>query len=405
MIEVKSKKYENNPFLLLNFEFLINKQPMKKIIFFFFLFLINDLICFAQSKKSNQTQDSLESNKKQSCCNKNIPKRFGNVNQADSVSLINLSNVAHAGMVWIAGGKFFMGGDNDQARSDEFPKHQVELNGFYLDETEVTNSQFAKFVQETGYETTAEKDVDWNELKKQLPENTPMPDSEMLRAASLIFVSTPEAVNLSDYSQWWKWQHGANWKHPQGPDSDIIGKDDLPVVQVSWDDANAYCKWAGKRLPTEAEWEYAVRGSKKNTIYSWGNSPIDSNGFQCNYWQGSFPNNNLVEDKFYNAAPVKSFMPNSYGLYDMAGNVWEWCSDLYHHDYYKTFEKIKITKNPKGPNTSFDPDEPLVSKRVMRGGSFLCNESYCSGYRNSSRMKSSQDTGMEHVGFRCVADK
>jgi formylglycine-generating enzyme required for sulfatase activity len=387
------------------FKFLINQQPMKKTIFFFFLFLINDLICFAQSKKSIQTKDSLECNKKQSCCNKNIPKRFGNVNQMDSFSLINLSNAAHVGMVWIAGGKFFMGGDNDQARSDEFPKHQVELTGFYMDKTEVTNKQFAKFVTETGYITTAEKDVDWDELKKQLPENTPMPDSEMLKAASLIFMSTPEAVNLNDYSQWWKWQHGANWKHPQGPDSDIIGKDDLPVVQVSWDDANAYCKWAGKRLPTEAEWEYAVRGGAKNTMYSWGNAPIDSNGFQCNYWQGSFPNNNLVDDKFYLAAPVKSFMPNSYGLYDMAGNVWEWCSDLYHHDYYKTFEKIKITKNPKGPNTSFDPDEPLVSKRVMRGGSFLCNESYCSGYRNSSRMKSSQDTGMEHVGFRCVADK
>jgi len=378
---------------------------MKKIIFFFFLFLINDLICFAQSKKSIQTKDSLECNKKQTCCNKNIPKRFGNTKQTDSFSLINLSNAAHVGMVWIAGGNFFMGGDNDQARSDEFPKHQVELNGFYMDETEVTNKQFAKFVAETGYITTAEKDVDWNELKKQLPDNTPMPDSEMLKAASLIFVSTPEAVNLSDYSQWWKWQHGANWKHPQGPGSDIIGKDDLPVVQVSWDDANAYCKWAGKRLPTEAEWEYAVRGSKKNTIYSWGNSPIDSNGFQCNYWQGSFPNSNLVEDKFYLAAPVKSFMPNGYGLYDMSGNVWEWCSDLYHNEYYKTFEKIKCAINPKGPIKSFDPDEPLVSKRVMRGGSFLCNESYCSGYRNSSRMKSSQDTGMEHVGFRCVADK
>ncbi len=377
---------------------------MKKTIFFFFLFLINDLICFAQNK-SKQIKDSVECNKKQTCCNKNIPKRFGNVNQKDSFSLINLSNSTHEGMVWIAGGKFFMGGDNDQARSDEFPKHQVDLPGFFMDETEVTNKQFAKFVAETGYITTAEKDVDWNELKKQLPENTPMPDSEMLKAASLVFVSTPEAVNLSDYSQWWKWQHGANWKHPQGPDSDIIGKDDLPVVQVSWDDANAYCKWAGKRLPTEAEWEYAVRGGVKNTMYSWGNAPIDSNGFQCNYWQGSFPNNNLVEDKFYLAAPAKSFMPNGYGLYDMAGNVWEWCSDLYHNEYYKTFEKIKCAINPKGPSKSFDPDEPLVSKRVMRGGSFLCNESYCSGYRNSSRMKSSQDTGMEHVGFRCVADK
>lgn len=337
-----------------------------------------------------------------SCCMKSVPNRFQVKSKVKDTNDSTASN--HEGMVWIPAGEFMMGGDNDQARSDEFPKHRVKLNGFYMDETEVTNDQFGKFVNATHYITTAEKDVDWNELKKQLPPNTPKPDSQMLKAASLVFVPTPEPVNLNDYSQWWQWKQGTNWRHPQGPESNIIGKEKYPVIQISWDDAIAYCKWAGKRLPTEAEWEYAVRGGQKNTIYSWGNSAIDSGGYRCNYWQGSFPNQNDTLDKFYGLAPVKSFAPNPLGLYDMSGNVWEWCNDLYNYHYYEEFEKVKLTLNPKGPKKSYDPDEPLVSKRVMRGGSFLCNESYCSGYRNSSRMKSSQDTGMEHVGFRCVSD-
>jgi formylglycine-generating enzyme required for sulfatase activity len=368
------------------------------------LLCTNDIT--AQSKSTHQCADTSKANKNKSCCNKAIPKRFGEItsinNQSNNKGISSTGK--HDGMVWIAAGTFMMGGDNDQARADEYPRHQVQLNGFFMDETEVTNEQFSNFVNATGYITTAEKNVDWEELKKQLPENTAKPDSEMLKAASLIFVQTPDPVNLSDYSQWWQWKHGANWKHPHGPESDIIGKEKFPVVQVSWDDATAYCKWAGKRLPTEAEWEYAVRGGMKNTIYSWGNSPIDSLGYRCNYWQGSFPNSNEKLDGFYGAAPVKSFSPNKYGLYDMSGNVWEWCNDLYNNSYYKDFEKVKIALNPNGPKKSYDPDEPLVSKRVMRGGSFLCNESYCSGYRNSSRMKSSQDTGMEHVGFRCVAN-
>jgi formylglycine-generating enzyme required for sulfatase activity len=343
---------------------------------------------------------------KSTCCTKKIPSRFGISTpvhaKVGNDSIIGIHD-KHSGMVRIPGGTFLMGGDNDQARKDEFPKHKVTLKEFYMDETEVTNKQFQEFVKATGYLTTAEKDVDWNEMKKQLPANTPMPDSEMLKAASLVFIATPEAVNLSDYSQWWEWRQGANWKHPQGPQSNIEGKENYPVVHISWDDANAYCKWAGKRLPTEAEWEYAARGGMKNTIYSWGNSPIDSAGYQCNYWQGSFPNENEVKDGFYASAPVKTFAPNKYGLYDMSGNVWEWCSDLYNSNYYAQLQN-KTSLNPKGPVKSYDPDEPLVSKRVMRGGSFLCNESYCSGYRNSSRMKSSQDSGMEHLGFRCVSN-
>jgi len=376
---------------------------INKLVFFILSFFYTVSI-FAQQK----TCDSTKSNSQKSCCTKALPKRFGTLQDLQSTPKNNKTNVvdaAHLGMVWIPAGEFMMGGDNDQARADEFPKHRVKLNGFYMDETEVTNEQFEKFVQATGYLTTAEKDVDWDELKKQLPPNTPKPDQELLKAASLVFVKTPQVVNLIDYSQWWQWMHGANWKHPQGPQSNIIGKEKYPVVHVSWDDANAYCKWAGKRLPTEAEWEYAARGGMKNTIYSWGNTPVDSGSFQCNHWQGSFPNQNENLDGFDNASPAKSFMPNGYGLYDMSGNVWEWCADLYNNNYYNEFKNVKIAINPKGPAKSYDPDEPLATKRVMRGGSFLCNESYCSGYRNSSRMKSTQDSGMEHLGFRCVSNK
>jgi formylglycine-generating enzyme required for sulfatase activity len=177
------------------------------------------------------------------------------------------------------------------------------------------------------------------------------------------------------------------------------------VTHVSWDDAVAYSKWAGKRLPTEAEWEYAARGGLVNNTYSWGKT-FDENGVsKCNFWQGNFPYLNLNKDGFMGAAPVKSFAPNGYGLYDVAGNVWEWCADLYNNDYYTQLSKTKLAINPKGPTKSYDPDEPLITKRVMRGGSFLCNDSYCSGYRVSARMKSSPDSGMEHLGFRCVMDK
>jgi formylglycine-generating enzyme required for sulfatase activity len=330
-----------------------------------------------------------------SCCSK-IPTRFGSVGAAMNPP---------EGMVWIEGGSFAMGGDNKQARKDEFPKHAVQVTGFYMDATEVTNAQFSAFVKATGYITTAEKDINWEEIKSQLPPNTPKPPDSVLKAASLTFVATKSEVNLSDYSQWWHWTRGANWKHPQGPNSEIVGKDQLPVTQVSWDDANAYCQWAGKRLPTEAEWEYAARGGLQNNVYSWGNVFEELGASKCNFWQGKFPYLNLNIDGYIGAAPVKSFTPNGYGLYDMAGNVWEWCADLYNNNYYAQLSKQKIVINPKGPSKSFDPDEPLIRKRVMRGGSFLCNDSYCSGYRVSARMKSSPDSGMEHLGFRCVMDK
>jgi formylglycine-generating enzyme required for sulfatase activity len=306
-------------------------------------------------------------------------------------------------MVWIEGGTFLMGADNEQARRDEYPKHKTTVRGFYMDTHEVTNAQFRRFIEATGYITTAEKKPDWEELKKQLPPGTPKPADEVLVASSLVFSPPSQPVQLTHAAQWWSWVAGADWRHPEGPGSSMEGKDNYPVVHVSWDDAVAYCKWAGKRLPTEAEWEWAARGGKPDNIYPWGSENIDQGKIKANSWQGQFPNNNTQRDSFYGLSPVASFAANDYGLYDMAGNVWEWCSDWYHAGYYQTVSGG--INNPQGPSASFDPDEPTVPKKVVRGGSYLCNDSYCSGYRVAARMKSSRDTGLSHTGFRCVKDK
>ncbi len=307
------------------------------------------------------------------------------------------------GMVLIKGGKFEMGGDNEQAGTDEYPKHTVQVHSFWIDATEVTNAQFQAFVEATHYITTAEQIPDWDEMKKTLPPGTPRPPDSVLVAASLVFHQSPGPVDLHDYMQWWNWVKGADWRHPEGPGSNIIGKENYPVVQISWYDAQAYCKWAGKRLPTEAEWEYAARGGLVNAIYPWGNEPINQGKAKANTWGGKFPYYNNGLDGYVKTAPVKSFAPNGYGLYDMAGNVWEWCSDWYDANYYKEL-KNKIAIDPQGPDKSFDPMEPFMPKKSIRGGSFLCNDSYCSGFRVARRMKSSPDTGMEHTGFRCVKD-
>ena len=329
-----------------------------------------------------------------------VPARFAA--GSDSSTVAAGSDTSTTGMVYIKGGEFEMGGDNDQASPDEYPKHKVKVSSFYMDATEVTNAQFQAFVKATGYITTAEKKPDWEELKKSLPPGAVKPPDSVLVAASLIFHQTASPVNLNDYSQWWSWEKGANWQHPEGPKSSIKGKENFPVVHISWDDAMAYCKWANKRLPTEAEWEYAARGGKSNNIYPWGNEHVNSGKAKANSWEGNFPYRNTSFDGFVKAGPVKSYAPNNYGLYDMAGNVWEWCSDWYHHDYY---QQLKGTvENPKGPAKSFDPDEPQAQKKSLRGGSFLCNDSYCSGYRVARRMKSTPDTSLEHTGFRCVKD-
>jgi len=328
-----------------------------------------------------------------------------------SDSVVNGTQNSKEGMVFIQGGSFEMGSDGNikgdgekgYVGSDEFPKHQVEINSFWMDATEVTNIQFKAFVDATGYVTTAEIAPDWEEIKKSLPPGTPRPPDSVLAPASLVFIQTDGPVLLQDYSQWWRWTIGAHWRHPFGPGSNIEGKDNYPVVHISWDDAQSYCKWAGKRLPTEAEWEYASRGGQTNQIYSWGNEHINKGISKANSWEGDFPYNNELNDGYLYTAPVKSYLPNGYGLYDMAGNVWEWCQDWYHIDYYKMIVN-EISNNPDGPNVSYDPDEPYIKKRVMKGGSFMCNDSYCSGYRNSMRMKSSPDTGSLHTGFRTVMD-
>lgn len=311
-------------------------------------------------------------------------------------------DTSKAGMKYIPGGKFMMGADNDQASEDEYPKHKVTVSPFWIDEHEVTNAQFAKFVEATGYMTTAERKPDWEEIKKQLPPGTPKPDDSKLVAASLVFTPPSQAVDLNNYAQWWSWVPGASWRHPEGPDSDIKGKENFPVVHVSWDDAIAYCKWAGKDLPTEAEWEFAARGGLINNIYPWGNEHISKGKAKANSWEGHFPNVNTAKDGFTGLAPVKSFAANGYGLYDMAGNVWEWCSDWYRNDYYETSNQPNGINNPKGPADSYDPDEPYIAKKVSRGGSFMCNDSYCSGYRVARRMKTSPDSGTSNMGFRCV---
>ncbi len=289
-------------------------------------------------------------------------------------------------MVLIRGGTFWMGSQNGPR--DAQPEHQVTVGSFWIDRYEVTNAEFARFVQATGYVTTAEHPPP---LKNAAAEK-PVPGS---------IVFTPPAsgdASVEDPLSWWRYVPGAEWRHPEGPQSNIDGKDQHPVVHVSWYDAVAYCKWAGKRLPTEAEWEYAARGGVERKEYTWGDEQRPGGKWLANIWQGHFPTENTKEDGFGATAPVGSFPPNGYGLYDMAGNVWEWCSDWYRPDYYAH----SPAADPRGPDSSFDPDEPEVAKKVERGGSYLCTDQYCGSFRPSRRMKTSPDTSLCHTGFRCV---
>jgi formylglycine-generating enzyme len=311
----------------------------------------------------------------------------------------NIITIAKNKMIVIPSGTLNMGGDGKQADQNEFPKHEVKIDSFYMDETEVTNADFIKFVDATKYVTVAERKIDWVEMKKQLPPGTPKPADSLLQGGALVFHQTDQPIPLDNPSLWWTWTIGANWRHPFGPNSSIDKILDHPVVHVAWEDAAAYAKWADKRLPTEAEWEYAARGGNKDVVYPWGNE-LSLDAPKANFWQGLFPYQNSSKDGFFLTAPVKSFPPNGYGLYDMAGNVWEWCSDWYDVAFY-TKEDAKLSNNT-GPKISNNPAFPYQQEKVIRGGSFLCSEDYCSGYRNSRRMGSTADTGLNHTGFRCV---
>lgn len=296
------------------------------------------------------------------------------------------------GMVWIPGGTFLMG--SDAGPPDEVPIHPVTLTGFWMDKTEVTNDQFRKFVEATGYVTVAERKPDAKDFPGVPPEN-------LVPGAAVFSPPTgPEPVSLDNHLAWWRYVPGASWRQPEGPDSNLEGRGNEPVVQVAWEDATAYARWAGKRLPTEAEWEYAARGGLAEMPYVWGAIKLKEGRHLANIWQGDFPAADLGSDGFAGRAPVGRFPANGYGLLDMAGNVWEWCADWYRSDAYRTAEKF----NPKGPPDYYDPGEPGMPKRVMRGGSYLCSDVYCAGYRPAARMKSSPDTGLSHTGFRCVRD-
>ncbi len=290
-------------------------------------------------------------------------------------------------MAWIGGGWFWMG---DNKFPDAQPEHLIYVDGFWMDKYEVTNAQFARFTEATGYKTIAELPPD--------PQEFPDVPPDALKAGSIVFRPPPGDVPLDDHLQWWTYVPGADWRHPEGPDSDIAGRDNHPVVHISWTDAIEYARWAGKRLPTEAEWELAARGGLDREPYCWGRELRPKNEWQSNIWQGKFPSENSAGDGFRATAPVGSFAPNGYGLFDMSGNVWEWCSDWYRPDYYQH----SPPKNPLGPESSFDPLEPNMPKRVQRGGSYMCSDAYCTRYVPGARGKGEPKSAAGHIGFRCV---
>ncbi len=279
---------------------------------------------------------------------------------------------------------------------DARPVHRVYLDGFLMDATEVTNAQFAAFVAATGYVTVAEQ--------RPRPEEFPGAPAENLVAGSVVFVPPAMEVKLNDHLQWWTYIKGANWRHPEGPGSTIAGKGDYPVVQVAWEDAAAYAKWAGKRLPSEAEWEYAARAGKAGNLYAWGNQFKPDGQWMANTYQGKFPVQDIAADGFRGLAPVRHFPANGFGLYDMAGNVWEWCGDWYRPDYYQDLQRKGTVVNPRGPMAPWDPAEPTERKKVQRGGSFLCTDEYCTRYMVGTRGKGEWRSGANHLGFRCVKD-
>jgi sulfatase modifying factor 1 len=312
---------------------------------------------------------------------------------------------APPGMAWIPGGEFSMGCEDPRGltcggpdpMNDARPIHRVAVDGFWIDRTEVTNDQFAAFVRATDYKTVAERAPTAAEFPNAPPEN--------LVAGSVVFTPPDGPVPLNNHYNWWDYVKGASWRHPQGPDSNIDGRGDYPVVQMAFEDAEAYARWAGKRLPTEAEWERAARGGVEGKPYSWGDDLKPEGRWMANIWQGKFPVKDAAEDGFAGIAPVAKFPPNGFGLHDMAGNVWEWCSDWYRADTYAWLAKAgRVALNPKGPTSGYDPSEPDQPKRVHRGGSFLCTDQYCTRYMIGTRGKGEVSSAANHLGFRCVKE-
>lgn len=312
-----------------------------------------------------------------------------------------------AGMVCIPGGEFMMGSQSRFAKNNEKPAHKIRVDSFWIDQTDVTNAQFAAFVKATGYITTAERKPDWETLKVQLPPNTPKPPEGKLVPGAMVFIGTNKPVPLNDNSRWWRFIPGANWRHPNGPNSDIVNKDDYPVVQVSYEDALAYAKWVGKRLPTEAEWEYAARGGLKQAEFAWGDEFKPHGKSMANTFAGKeFPVVDPGYKKGIGTTKVRNYPANGYELYDMAGNVWQWVADWYRSDAFELESKKLISVNPKGPQDSYDENDAYTPmnapKRVIRGGSFLCDENFCMSYRTSARRGVDPYNPMSHIGFRLV---
>lgn len=302
---------------------------------------------------------------------------------------------APAGMVWIPGGTFSMGCE-DCGMPDALPVHLVTVDGFWMDRTPVTNAEFERFVQATNYLTVAERPLD--------PGDFPGVPPDKLVPGSAIFVPTSTPVPLDNPLQWWRYTPGANWKHPAGPRSSLKGRQDHPVVHVAFEDAVAYAKWAGRRLPTEAEFEFAARGGLDRQKYPWGNDMHPGGKAAANTWQGQFPARDMAEDGYLGTSPVTAFAPNGFDLHDMGGNVWQWCADWYRPDAYSARAQAgaAAARNPPGPVDSFDPQEPGAAKRVTRGGSYLCTEQYCARYLVGSRGKSEISSGTSNLGFRLV---
>jgi formylglycine-generating enzyme required for sulfatase activity len=312
-------------------------------------------------------------------------------------------------MVWIPGGEFSRGCTDPRAdlcggnepMDDARPVHRVALAPYWMDRTEVTNAEFARFVAATGYITFSER--------KPRAEDYPGATPDQLVPGSVVFSPPREAVPLDNALRWWRYVPGADWRHPSGPNSTIVGHDQDPVLHIAYVDAAAYAAWAGKRLPTEAEWEFAARGGLTGARYTWGEDLTLNGRWMANIWEGAFPHKNSEDDGFIGIAPVASFPANAYGLHDMAGNVWEWCSDWYRPDAYALAQRAAgggVVRDPRGvaESESFDPQEPGMPKRVQRGGSYLCTDQYCTRYMVGTRGKGAADTGSNHVGFRCVRD-